>query len=62
MSKQENTFVVGVSVKLNSGGNAMTIEEVDCDEVVCVDLETKKRDRYNVNMISLWNYGLPTGY
>jgi hypothetical protein len=62
MSKQESKFVVGVSVKLNAGGSAMTVEKVDGDILVCVDSETKKRHRYSIHMVSLWNDGLPTGY
>ena len=40
----------------------MTIAEVNGDIVVCVDPGTKNRHEYNINMIHLWNDGLPTGY
>ena len=39
------TFVVGDVVKLQSGGEAMTVEEVDGDDISCVWFESKSVQR-----------------
>lgn len=41
----ESPFVVGDVVQLNSGGEAMTIEEIDGDDVFCVWFEGKRVER-----------------
>ena len=56
----EDTFQVGDVVKLKSGGEAMTIEEIDGEDVTCVWFESKRVQRATFAVATLIKYVRPS--
>jgi uncharacterized protein YodC (DUF2158 family) len=56
----EDTFVVGDVVQLKSGGEAMTIEEIDDDDISCVWFEGKRVERATFVAATLKKYVRPS--
>ena len=52
----EDAFVVGDVVQLKSGGEAMTIEEIDDDDISCVWFEGKRVQRATFVAATLKKY------
>jgi uncharacterized protein YodC (DUF2158 family) len=55
----EDVFVVSDVVQLKSGGEAMTIEEIDGDDVSCVWFEGKRIQRATFVAATLKKYVRP---
>ncbi|MFH1719033.1 MAG: DUF2158 domain-containing protein [Planctomycetota bacterium] len=53
------TFVVGDVVQLKSGGESMTVEEIDGDDVSCVWFEGKRLQRQTFGAGTLKKYIRP---
>lgn len=56
-----DAFVVGDVVQLKSGGQVMTIEEIDGDDVSCVWFEGKALQRQTFGAGTLKKHSPPTG-
>ena len=54
------TFAVGDVVRLNSGGESMTIEEVNGDDISCVWFEGKKLQRQTFGAGTIRKYLRPS--
>ena len=54
-----DSFVVGDVVQLKSGGEAMTIEEIDSDDISCVWFEGKRTQRGTFVAATLKKYVQP---
>jgi uncharacterized protein YodC (DUF2158 family) len=54
-----DTFVVGDVVQLKSGGQSMTVEEVDGADVSCVWFDGKNRLRHTFDAATLKTYVRP---
>jgi len=52
-------FVVGDVVRLKSGGESMTIEEIDGDDISCVWFEKKNLQRQTFGSATLKKYVRP---
>jgi uncharacterized protein YodC (DUF2158 family) len=55
------SFVVGDVVRLKSGGDPMTVEEVDGNDISCVWFEGKKPHRQTFVAATLKPYQHPSG-
>jgi uncharacterized protein YodC (DUF2158 family) len=55
----EDSFVVGDQVQLKSGGHAMTIEEIDGNNISCVWFEGKTLHRDSFVSATLKRYVRP---
>lgn len=54
-----DTFALGDVVQLKSGGDPMTVEEIDGSDISCVWSEKKKIERATFPAVTLRRYTLP---